>query len=322
MPSCGSIPTVSVIIPTRFRPELLKRAIAGALDQTRMPLEVVVVIDGDDPETKAVTSSIADSRVRIVALDQSVGGAAARNIGVQNASGEWIAFLDDDDEWLPTKLEKQLEAAAGVSEAHPIISCKILARRGDRTDVWPLRSPVRPYSEYLLVRKRIRYGEGVLQTSTLVARRTLLVSVPFRNGLRKYQDWDWILRATALKTTRLVFVDEPLSIWRLDDGRKRVSQQDDWQMSLSWIQSVRHFVTRRAYASFIANYVMRQACAARAWRVAPALLKEAIVNGNPGALDVAALILPWLVSAKLIRLLRRALLQHSPADGKVLWERM
>jgi glycosyltransferase involved in cell wall biosynthesis len=318
--SCGTVSAVSVVIPTCNRSALLKRAIDSALDQTRPPLELIVVVDGPDPATTASLSCFSDSRIRIIALDEVVGGAEARNIGVRRATGEWIAFLDDDDEWLPNKLELQMASAEKVKDCSPIISCKVIARSGDRTDVWPLKSPVKPYSEYLLVRRRIRYGEGLLQTSTLVARRELLLRVPFRKGLRKHQDWDLILRSTELDEVRIVFVEEPLAIWHLDDNRKRVSQHDNWQCSLDWIHSMKHLVTRRAYASFLANSVARQAAAAGAWRAAPLLFVEMMREGRPGMLDIALLVSPWLVPTSLARLLRRMLVNRRSTDGQLACE--
>lgn len=105
---------ISAVIPTRDRPELLLRATRSALAQTYKNLEVVVVIDGWSAATSKALESIVDKRLRVVTLNQSVGGGAARNEGVQHAKGDWIAFLDDDDEWLPEKLVKQ--AAEGVNK--------------------------------------------------------------------------------------------------------------------------------------------------------------------------------------------------------------
>ena len=103
---------VTAVIPTRNRPELLKRAIVSVRAQTYDQIEIVVVIDGPDDATRAVLSEMCDERLRFIPLQESVGGSDARNIGVQNARSEWIAFLDDDDEWLPSKIEKQMALAA------------------------------------------------------------------------------------------------------------------------------------------------------------------------------------------------------------------
>jgi glycosyltransferase involved in cell wall biosynthesis len=95
---------VSAVIPTRNRPEQLLLAVRSALQQTHSELEVIVVIDGPDPKTAQALTGFNDSRLRIVQMERNVGGSDARNAGVQAARGRWIAFLDDDDEWLPHKL--------------------------------------------------------------------------------------------------------------------------------------------------------------------------------------------------------------------------
>ena len=112
---------VSVVIPTRNRPEMVVMAVASALRQSFGNLEVIVVVDGEDPRTRAALSAFSDARLRVIDLAVNVGGAEARNSGVRAARGEWVAFLDDDDEWLPQKLSRQMEAARQMTAAWPVI---------------------------------------------------------------------------------------------------------------------------------------------------------------------------------------------------------
>src|SRR5687768_2514241 len=99
-PRCSLVgnPAVSVVIPTRARPELVRRAVRSALDQTLRDIEVVVVVDGPDPPTRQTLADIDDSRLRVVELAERGGAPAARNAGVRHARGRWTALLDDDDE--------------------------------------------------------------------------------------------------------------------------------------------------------------------------------------------------------------------------------
>jgi teichuronic acid biosynthesis glycosyltransferase TuaG len=99
---------VSVIIPTYNREHLVTRAIESVLNQTMESLEVLVCDDCSKDNTIDVVSKIYDPRVKLLSSTSNQGVAAVRNLGIKNSSGEWIAFLDDDDEWLSTKLEKQL----------------------------------------------------------------------------------------------------------------------------------------------------------------------------------------------------------------------
>ena len=97
-------------------------AINSILAQSVPDLEVVVVIDGPDPETVRLLNDVADRRLRFIQNAQSLGSAEARNVGISAARGEWIAFLDDDDEWLKDKLELQLAAAESVNHL-VVVSC-------------------------------------------------------------------------------------------------------------------------------------------------------------------------------------------------------
>jgi len=105
-------PLVSVVLPTHNRVDLLALAVESVLAQTEQRFELIVVDDGSKDGTPQYLSATTtrDRRVRAVRLDTALGGAAARNEGIRLSNGEWVAFLDDDDRWLPAKLEKQLIA--------------------------------------------------------------------------------------------------------------------------------------------------------------------------------------------------------------------
>src|SRR5437899_2585059 len=128
---------VSTVIPTRGRPTLILRAVRSALTQSFRKLEVVVALDGPDFVTLQKLAEIEDPRLRTVVLQQPDGGSAARNAGVKAASGEWIAFLDDDDEWLPEKIAKQMEAVGSSRYRFPIVSSGVIARTSCGDFQWP-----------------------------------------------------------------------------------------------------------------------------------------------------------------------------------------
>src|SRR5258708_11142100 len=159
-------------------------------------------------------SKIDEPRLRVVTLPQTAGGASARNVGVANARGEWIALLDDDDEWLPGKIESQMALATSSDSPEPIVSCRFIARTGTGECVWPLRLPgtAESISDYLLVRNGLERTEGFLATPTIPARRSLLSRVPFKCGLKRHQDWDWVLRATREPKVRVEFCPEALVV--------------------------------------------------------------------------------------------------------------
>ncbi|MCK4819314.1 glycosyltransferase family 2 protein, partial [bacterium] len=108
-----AIPNVSVIIPTCNRAEYITQAIDSVLAQTYTDYEIIVVDDGSTDNTKEVMEPYMD-RIRYI-YQENAGVSAARNTGIKAAKGDWVAFLDSDDEWLPGKLAVQIRAV----ERHP-----------------------------------------------------------------------------------------------------------------------------------------------------------------------------------------------------------
>lgn len=104
---------ISVVIPTYNRRDLLKRALLSMLAQTLLPTEIIVIDDGSTDDTAAMIRTEFPAVHYYHQENQGVG--SARNTGIQHAIGDWIAFLDSDDEWLPEKLARQQAALA----AHP-----------------------------------------------------------------------------------------------------------------------------------------------------------------------------------------------------------
>src|SRR5690606_16241883 len=110
--SDASAPVVSVVIPTHNRPALMRRAATPVLEQgADVPLEVIVVFDRSDPD-RTLESAAPGRTVRVMANQRTPGLAGSRNTGILAARGRLVAFLDDDDEWLPGKLGRQLSAMA------------------------------------------------------------------------------------------------------------------------------------------------------------------------------------------------------------------
>ena len=102
-------PKVSVVIPVFNRPAAVRRAIESVLAQTCQDFEIIVVDDGSTDETPAAVAGLADPRMTVIRHERNRGGSAARNTGIQAGSAPYVAFLDSDDEWLQSKLERQLE---------------------------------------------------------------------------------------------------------------------------------------------------------------------------------------------------------------------
>jgi glycosyltransferase involved in cell wall biosynthesis len=290
-------PDVSVVIPTRGRPELVTRAVRSALAQTIENIEVIVVIDGPDGVSGDALKLIDDNRLRIIELPENHGAPNARNVGAGEARAAWTALLDDDDEWLPTKLATQLDLAERSPYEQPIVVSRLVHRTPRARFVVPRRvpGPGEPISEYLTVRRGLFHGDGFIQTSTIMAPTGLLRHVPFSVGLRRLQELDWTLRALREPGTGVAMAGEPLVIWYADENRPRVSFDSPWPEQLAWIRANRDLFTPRAYAALIMSAISAMAAPTHSPRAFATLLGEAHRRGRPGLLDYVTFLQVWLV---------------------------
>jgi glycosyltransferase involved in cell wall biosynthesis len=256
-----SLPLVSVVIPSRDAGADLFRSIESVQRQTYPRMELIVVLDNASPSVETL-ERLRKSVDKLVRTSTPVGGAAARNRGIAVAAGEWIALLDDDDEWVDTKLQRQMEAAETLS-AHPfpVISTRVLVQHGAERRIWPYKPPPAGdplrISEYLFCVSGLGMrGEGFIQTSTLLAPRRLFQQIPFTDGLRIHQDWDWLLRAALQEGFYLDVVWDPLTVYHLSVKGNSVSQTRDWRPSYHWATQNR-LISPRAYSYFVATVVAR-----------------------------------------------------------------
>lgn len=275
---------VSIVIPTHNRPELVAKAIASALSQDFGNFEVIVVLDGEDRRTREALGIFFDDRLKIIDLAVSVGGAEARNIGVRAARGEWVAFLDDDDEWLPHKLSQQIVVARRSRSAWPVVSSRMIVRAPAFEAVRPLRSyeAEKPVSEFLFCRRSLKDGPFAMQTSTLMMRKELMLAVPFRSELKRHQDWDWLLRAERVSGVSFAVIDEPLVIYRTEDERESLGRSQDWEFSMAWGAEMRELFSAKAYSWFLASECASRAVKSRAGlRVYAGIVRRYIFGGRP-----------------------------------------
>lgn len=287
---------VSVVIPTRNRPQIVTRGVRTALTQTLQSIEVIVIIDGPDLETVNVLSQIADPRLRVIELSKNVGPSGARNTGVREAKGTWIAFLDDDDEWLPQKLERQLEVANNSHYNFPVVASRLISQTQKGESILPKRLPnlSEPLSEYLFARNSLFKEEGFIQTSTIFVKKELVQKMPLEEKFYRHEDWEWLLRVSAMEGVGVEFVPEPMAIWHSEVGIKRLSNVNDWQYSLDWIRSTRNLVTPKAYSGFIATMTAPSASSVGDWKAFFPLLWEAIRWGKPRPIDICLYLIMWL----------------------------
>ncbi len=310
------VPKVSVLIPTRNRPQLIKRAIKSVQSQTFQDFEIVVVIDGPDPETESSLKSLDEPRLRWVSHTESLGSPSARITGAKAAAGDWIAYLDDDDEWMPHKLERQIEVATHSSYDFPIVISQVIGRTPKGDFVWPRQGPKQdePVSEYLFVRKTLFYGEALLQTSTYFLKREFLLANLPDPQWRFHEEWRWLLYALQNSGTGIEFIEEPLAIWYRPVGLSTKSKNTKLDYSLSWIRSMKHMVTPKAYGGFIMSHVGSKAALGKKWRLFWPLLSEAFTQGPPGILDIFLYLLMWIFPRDFREFIRNLIVKRVVLD--------
>jgi glycosyltransferase involved in cell wall biosynthesis len=199
------LPRVSVVIPTRDRPGLLRRAIQSVVDQ-HYPGEIECVAVFDQSEPYDVEVQLPARRLlRIIENDRTPGLAGARNAGVLASEGELVAFCDDDDEWLQDKLAAQVE----IFQANPqaaMVACGILIRYGDR-EIRRL-----PPAGSVVLEQLLRDRLMEINPCTILVRREVmlgpigLVDEDIPGGYS--EDYEWLLRAATV--TPIMIVSRPL----------------------------------------------------------------------------------------------------------------
>ena len=285
---------ISVIIPTLNRPKLLLRAINSVLRQTHQEIEIIVVVDEPDEDTVSAVQSVHDPRLQLIVNANSLTAAGARNFGADHATGEWIAFLDDDDQWLPNKLERQIAFVSGRAPA--LVSC--LSRVVTPTATYVLPQVIYdnsiPLDEYLFDRRSLFRGTGFIQTSSYLLPRELFDKVRF-DIKSPHDDWDFLLRLSKQVGARIETVPEVLVVLYFEELRPSLtSRTSSWSASLRWLDSIKPIITRRAYSGFCLGVAGSRAAQERAYAAFPKLLYQAFRNGSPRLWQVLPFLTYWL----------------------------
>ena len=296
--------TVAVVIPTIGRPSLVD-AVRSAVRQEPPPAEVVVVFDGSDPGALPDMSADDWPSVRVVRTGGRCGPNAARMLGVRHSQAELVAFLDDDDEWLPGKLDAQLRLYRELSARHrfPLVTCpaEVVTPSGRTVEIAPA-APLTPHvalDRYLFERRKVMADGFAMGSSTLLCSRALLEEEPLDESIRLHEEWEWVLRASrrddvVVASTRAAlirYVNQPV-------GRSASRPRGGWRKSLEFAELVG--LTGRARGDFLLSVSAGMAIAhgerMRALRIAGLAWRTA----KPGPHAWLVFILQWLFPARLL----------------------
>jgi hypothetical protein len=313
-------PEVSVVIPTRDRWHRLARTLACVQRQQGVTLQIVVVDDGSADGTAQRVQALCDGRILVVRHERSLGLSGARNAGIRAATGEWIAFLDDDDLWSETKLVSQLRAARR-DEADWCYAGAAFVNERDR--LLGLADPPDPLAVARLLR-----GVNVIPAgaSNVLVRAALLDRVgEFDERLSHFADWDLWLRLAA--ATRPAVADEPLLAYVQHPGNMRLTDSE------GLVRELHHLDAKHGLAGNTepGRSAMLQWIAESQWRTgrrgAAIVMFIRLLASHPTQVDLVALarvLLPVRRKriARLTRLVRSASTcarGAESADGRLRW---
>ena len=196
-------PLVSVIIPTYNRANLIGRAIQSVLDQTYRNIEIIVVDDASNDNTEEIVTKFRNKNVVYIRHDRNKGGGAARNAGIIASSGQYIAFLDDDDEWLNDKLEKQVQTIKTLSPEWGGIYCGFYRITGKKTE------KVEVFEKGDLKTELLREKLDIGSSSTLLFIKKIIIEIGlFDETFERNQDFELLIR--FFRKYKLFSLKEPL----------------------------------------------------------------------------------------------------------------
>ena len=243
------IPLVSVILPTHNRADVLGRAINSVLNQTEKNIELIVVDDASTDGTSLILNQFAniDFRIKLLRNEESLGGGGARNVGIAASTGEWIAFLDDDDTWMVNKLRLQLDKLSTDSSA---VACSCSYESYSAFGIKKLVTTPNDISLQQLF--RLNYLGGA---SMCIASRSVLLSIGgFDTQIKSGQDWDLWVRLR--QKGPIVVVSEPLIKYYNHNGM-RISNN----MKSQYLGARRfYFKHRDAMSSSLRRYRVSYSC--------------------------------------------------------------
>lgn len=238
-------PRVSVVITAYNRPDFLKRAIESVMAQTFRDFELIIIDDCSPRELFSVVEQFGPE-IRFHRQEQNGQLSHARNTGVRLARGEFVAFLDDDDEWLPTKLERQMEAAEGYDAC----LCGFKDMETGKATIHPVRE-VAP--EMLLYRNKFCGPTG------FVCRRSVLLDETFDVQLPLGSDWDMYIRLARQRP--MAYLPEPLFLRRTSDptsmtNKKKTADLDETLIYAKPLVKHRGWLGERVFRRNLAGAIM------------------------------------------------------------------
>ncbi len=207
------MPTVSVVIPAKNRAKMIGKCLDSVLNQTVKADEIIVVDDNSTDDTKEVVQSYSKYGVKYIPLENKTGAQAARNLGIISATGDYIAFQDSDDEWLPDKLERQIKELGKVNfnpmtvvHGNAIVKCE-----GEKERIWEVPETAGENVLSMLLKRPAPFFPAILTSKKALEKIGLL-----DEKVSAYQEWDTSIQLS--KICRFIHIKKPIFIYNIHAG--------------------------------------------------------------------------------------------------------
>lgn len=243
---------VSVVIPAHNREGTIEYCLQSVIHQTLPPHEILVVDDCSTDGTVAAAEKVGNPLVRIVRLPRNSGAQAARNAGIKAATGDWIAFQDSDDEWLPNKLELQLRCA--LAAGCQVVISDGLVLKGNKTTPYLVNEFAGDCY------KRLLTGPGPMFQG-LLAKRTCFEAAGYLDEhVPAFQEWDTCL--LLARHFRFGYVNVPLYKYHLHEGETISKDPARGARGVEYffrkhLPEIKSVAGRQAYLDHVANLANR-----------------------------------------------------------------
>ncbi len=223
-------PTISVIIPTYNRANTIVRCIESVLAQSYSVNEIIIVDDYSSDSTIKQLCKFKDE-ITILKTYKQIGAQAVRNMGIKAAKSDWIAFLDSDDEWLPNKIEKQVEELEKLNfESYTVVHCDCYVFRSEKNEKYVWNLPV--ITGRNVYTKLLQHPAPMFQ-GMLTSQKALEKINYLDDRVPSFQEWDTSIRLA--KYCRFIHIQEPLFIYNQHNGETISSNSTNYFIGYQYI---------------------------------------------------------------------------------------
>jgi len=297
--------SISVVIPSYQRYNEVLRAVNSVLNQTLPPLEVIVSNDGPDTKKSKLIESLNDKRVKYIEAPHRCNASATRNYGIKEARADWIALLDDDDVWLPKKLELQFYAFEQNSKNYAILA-GVERIYNQSNKIW--QRPKYIFQNGTNVQNVLFFPGGGVNTSTIVAPKRIFEEYSFNENAERHEDWEWLLKAGQ----KLPVILTPEVICeRYLNSEKSLSRPGNYNYTLDWYLKNNKLMDSSTRGRFVSFILSKKASYDRQFSALPWMFFELIKNLSLTPKNISWLLLPWIFPVSFRQVLRKLISKRS-----------